>query len=75
MTLRARAKNAQELLLNMFSQPVVNNKVVVRKLQISFNSANRLIKSLTDLGLLEEITGHSRNRFFVLREYLDMFKK
>lgn len=75
ITMGSRAKNAQRLLLYMFSRPVVNNKIVERELRISFNSANRLIKSLTDLGLLEEITGYSRNRLFVLKEYLDLFKK
>lgn len=75
MTLGARAKNAQKLLLYMFSRPALNNKIVQEELHISFNSANRLIKSLTDLGLLKEITGYSRNRLFVLKEYLDLFKK
>ena len=75
MTLGSRAKKAQKLLLYMFSHPIVNNKSVVKELGMSFNSANRLIKSLMELGLLTEITGFSRNRFFVLKEYLDLFKK
>lgn len=74
-TLGARAKNAQRLLLYMFSRPIVNNKIVEKELGISFNSANRLIKSLVDLDMLKEVTGHSRNRLFVLKEYLDLFKK
>lgn len=75
MTLDARAKKAQKLLLYMFSQPIVSNKAVIKELGISFNSANRLIKSLADLGILTEITGFSRNRLFVLKEYLDLFRK
>jgi len=75
MTIGSRAKKAQKLLLYMFSHPIVNNKNVVKELSVSFNSANRLIKSLMDLGLLTEITGFSRNRLFVLKEYLDLFKK
>lgn len=75
ITMGSRAKNAQRLLLYMFSRPVFNNKIVEKELDISFNSANRLIKSLTNLGLLKEITGYSRNRLFVLKEYLDLFKK
>lgn len=75
LTMGIRAKNAQKLLLFMFSRPIVNNKIVEKELGFSFNSANRLIKSLIDLGILKEITGHTRNRFFVLREYLDLFNK
>ncbi len=75
MTLGTRAKNAQRLLLLMFSNPIVNTKKVEKELEISFNSANRLLKTLVDLKILKEITGFSRNRFFVLDEYLDLFKK
>jgi len=75
MTLGSRAKKAQKLLLYMFSRPIVNNKNITKELGVSFNSANRLIKSLMEVGLLTEITGFSRNRLFVLKEYLDLFKK
>ncbi|MBI2251905.1 MAG: Fic family protein [Armatimonadetes bacterium] len=75
ITLGTRIKNAQRLLLYMFSRPVINNKIVKQGLNISFNSANRLIKSLVNLKILKEITGFSRNRLFVLKEYLDLFKK
>ena len=74
ITLGARAKNAQKLLLYMFSRPIISNKVTVKELDISFNSANRLIASLVDLGMLTEITGFSRNRLFVLKKYLDLFR-
>lgn len=75
MTLGARAKKARNLLVYMFCRPVVSNKIVVKELGVSFNSANRLIKSLVDLAVLTEITGYSRNRLFVLKEYLDLFRK
>lgn len=75
ISLGARAKNAQRLLLFMFSHPIVNTKNIEKELEISFNSASRLLKALTDLRILKEITGFSRNRFFVLDEYLSLFKK
>ncbi len=75
MTLGVRAKNAQKLLLFLFSRPITSAKNVERELQISFNSANRLLKSLVDLKILKEITGSSRNRLFVLDDYLSLFKK
>ncbi len=75
MTLGVRSKNAQKLLLFMFSHPIVNTKNVEKELGISFNSANRLLKVLIDLKILKEITGFSRNRFFVLDDYLKLFNK
>ncbi len=75
MTLGHRSKKAQKLLLFMFSNPIIDNKKVMKEINISFNSANRLIKALVDLGLLTEITGFSRNRMFELQEYVDLFRK
>ncbi|MHB1254172.1 MAG: Fic family protein [Candidatus Humimicrobiaceae bacterium] len=73
--LGSRAKKAKNLLNCMYSQPIISNKGIMNKLNISFNSANRLIKSLMEFNLLNEITGFSRNRLFVLKEYLDLFNK
>ncbi len=73
--LGSRAKKAKKLLNYMFSKPIISNKEIMEKLNTSFNSANRLIKSLVDLNLLDEITGFSRNRLFVLWKYLDLFNK
>ena len=73
-TLGSRAKNAQKLLLFMYSQPIVNVNWVAEELNINYPTANRLLKSLTELGMLKEITGYSRNRFFVLEKYLNLFR-
>ena len=73
-TLGSRAKNAQKLLQHMYATPIVNARLVEKELGISFSSANRLLKSLTELGILKETTGHSRNRLFVLEEYLNLFR-
>jgi len=73
LSLGARAENAQKLLLYMFSYPVVSIKMVESKLDISNNNASRLIKSLVDLNILKEKTGYSRNRFYSLNDYLNLF--
>jgi Fic family protein len=75
MTLNTRAKNARKLILFMFSQPIVNTKNVEEQFGISFNSANILLKSLVEIEILKEITGFSRNRLFVLKDYLALFTK
>ena len=74
LTLGSRAKNAQRLLLLMYANPIVNVKLVEMRLNIGFSSANRLLKSLTELGILTEVTGFSRNRLFVLEKYLNLFR-
>ena len=74
LTLGSRAKNAQELLRFMYVTPIVNVRSVEKELDISFSSANRLLKSLTELGMLKETTDDSRNRLFVLEKYLNLFR-
>lgn len=68
------AKNAQKLLRFMYAKPIVSVSTIVEALEMSFSSANRLLKSLTELGVLKEMTGFSRNRLFVLEKYLALFR-
>ena len=74
LALGSRVENAQKLLNVMYSLPIVNVKSVEVGLDMGFSSANRLLKSLTELGILREVTGFSRNRLFVLEEYLNLFR-
>ena len=74
LTLGSRANNAQKLLELMYATPILNARSVEKGLDISFSSANRLLKSLTELNVLKETTGHSRNRLFVLEKYLNLFR-
>ncbi len=74
LTLGSRAKNAQELLQLMYATPIAKVRSVEKELDISFSSANRLLKSLTELGILTETTGYLRNRLFVLEKYLNLFR-
>ncbi len=74
LTLGSRTKNAQKLLRFMYAEPITNVNRVVEKLNMNYPTTNRLLKSLTELGVLKEITGFSRNRLFVLEEYLNLFR-
>lgn len=74
LTLGTRAKKAHKLLHLMYAKPIANVRSVENRLDMDFSSANRLLKSLTELDILEEITGHSRNRLFVLEKYLNLFR-
>ncbi len=64
---------ALALLDHLFQQPVVNVSAVQERLQVSYVAANTLISGLSDIGLLEEITGGRRNRMFRFTRYVDLF--
>ena len=74
LTLGSRIKSGQDLLLVLFSRPIISVKSVAKELDTSFPKINRLILDFQRLGITKEVTGHSRNRLFALYEYLDLFK-
>lgn len=75
MSFGKRAKVSQELLKHLYSQPVMNIKQVMEKLDITSPSANTLVKQFQQAGILKELTGFKRNRLFVFDEYLKLFDK
>ncbi len=68
-----RQKLAKQLLLKLFSKPVVTVNDIAEMLNVTFQTANTLAKEFEDAGLFEEKTGFSKNRIFYLREYLKLF--
>lgn len=74
MTLGRKAKLAREFLMVLFSWPTISINSVAAKLDISFNAASRLVQDFKRLGLLDELTGYSRNRLFGFTEYVRLFK-
>jgi len=75
MSFGKRAKVSQELLKHLYSQPVMNIKQIMGKLDITSPSANTLVKQFRQAGILKELTGFKRNRLFVFDEYLKLFDK
>ncbi len=70
-----RQDNAQQLVRFLYARPVVDVKAVMKRLDTTTNTATSLIADLVKYGILEEITGQRRNRLFMFREYIDLFKK
>lgn len=68
-----QSKLAHKLLLFLFSNPIISVKEVNNELNISFATANSLIQKFLNFGLLDEITGYSRNRLFMLWKYIELF--
>ncbi|MBI4991830.1 MAG: Fic family protein [Candidatus Harrisonbacteria bacterium] len=70
-----RAELGQQLLLRLFSQPIMNINQIAEKLGVAFVTATRLVNEFEQKGVLKEKTGFSRNRSFELHEYVDLFGK
>jgi cell filamentation protein, protein adenylyltransferase len=58
----------------LFDRPLVNVNLVKDKLGLSFATANGLVKSFEQIGLLVEITGGRRGRVFSYDTYLALLR-
>lgn len=75
MSLGKRAKVGQELLKQLYSQPILNTKQIAERLNITPPSASTLVKQFEEIDILKEVTGFKRNRLFQFTKYLRLFEK
>ncbi len=74
MKLGRRADKANKLINGLCSDPVTTAARTSEVLGISPSNANLLINELVATGILKETTGFSRNRIFLLDEYVQIFR-
>ncbi len=74
LKLGRRADKANTLINSLFRNPVTNASHISAVLSISPSNANLLINELVKAAILKEITGFSRNRIFLLDEYVQIFR-
>lgn len=65
--------NALRLLERLYRQPLTDTAQTWQHLDVSYQTANRLLVRLEKLGILEEITGQRRNRVYSYAPYLALF--
>jgi len=75
LKLNRRASKARLLLQTLYRNPVISVNETAEKLNIKFYAANQLIRLLVELGILQEITGYSRNRIYILQKYVEIFSE
>ena len=68
------ASKALLLLERLYFRPIFSVNTVMDATKLTYANANKLIKDLGNLGLLEEITGQRRNRRFSYEPYLSLFE-
>lgn len=71
---KSRSTNAIILLHKLLENPYITVDEAAKICNITYNSANTLVKLMVKDNLLSEITGQSRNRFFVCHPYLSLFE-
>ncbi len=69
-----RTDSAMQLLTHLFLSPLVKVKDVERVCSLTTKSANALVGFMMDLGVLNEISGKTRNRLFMFKEYIELLK-
>lgn len=70
-----KAHNASKLLEFLYQKPIVNMTDIGRELDLAKATVSSLVKDFEDKGILKEITGYERNKFYAFERYLDVYSK
>ncbi len=70
----ARAGNAQKVVNHLYKRPLISAERTSEVAGVSMPTAYKLISSLEKHGILHEVTGGDRNRQYIFKEYLELFK-
>jgi Fic family protein len=73
-SLGSRAVNAQKVVRYLYRRPILAAEKVSKVAEVSMPTAYKLLNSLEDLDILQEVTGAERNRLYVFKDYLNLFK-
>ena len=68
------AGNGHRVLERLYAQPIMSVKDVQVLIGTTFAGANQIVRRLTDLGILREITGRARHRRFRYDAYVRLFE-
>ena len=67
------AGNGHKVLGYLYQHPILSVGEIQDLIETSYPAANDLVARLEAQGILQEITGRSRNRRFVYQRYIDLF--
>ena len=70
-----RSENILELVMRLFEDPYLDVNTAAEWLDVEYSTANRLIGQLEADGILEELTGKERNRFYRANEVFEIINK
>lgn len=67
--------NAQQLMRTLYQRPIMDINQVSTLLTIRHNTATALVQDFMAQGILEELTGHQRNRLYAFAPYIRLFRE
>jgi len=73
MGMGKRATSARHALNFLYRKPVIEVNDLEQALEVTTPTANALIKTLIEKGILIEITGQQRGRGYSFDRYLELF--
>lgn len=71
---RSRMEKAKKIIQLLYQGPVTSVNLLQEELSVDNSTVARLVNEFEKNGILKELTGFKRNRMFVFKEYLDIFK-
>lgn len=74
LTLGNRSHKAQQLLENLYRNPVVDAQKVKAITNLSLPTVYKILDELEGLNILKELTGGKRGKLFLFHRYTDLFK-
>ncbi len=57
----------------LYQLPVTSANMVMRDVNTSYPTANNIVQQLEKIGILQEMTGQRRNRFYLYQTYMSLF--
>lgn len=73
--LGSRAANAQKLLNYLYQHPMIEPIKVAEVVSVSSASAYKLVADFEKMGILKEITGGKRGKFYLFKKYINLFEQ
>jgi Fic family protein len=67
------AGNGHRVLEHLYRHPIISVSEAQELIGTSYTAANVLIERFSELGIIEEFTGHARNRRFRYTPYINLF--
>jgi len=67
------AGNGHRVLEHLYEHPIVSVNEVQERIGTTYTASNDLIRKFVTSDILVEITGHTRNRRFMYKSYIDLF--